>query len=432
MDKIKVIYICRFSTPQIRARLSLSSLSFSNFLRKVAGKPKLEYRDSGTWNADFISAFENNPLFECTVISHHTGMKRSVQRFHLNGVKYLFLNTKDTLLQKIFKNIVYKKRVSNFVGDGVRINNYVKDINPNVVVICGAENSIYSSSALYIKDKPLFIILQTLLNSPKRLSMGFGKGEPEWLEFERRVLKCGQYYGSFIKEEAEIVSQINKNAHLLTLMFPSSVPAVTKNSSDKDYDFVFYANGLSKHKGTEDTLLAFSLVCGKHPQARMYVIGACEEGYKTHLQQLLQDKGIESNVTFHGSFPTKQDVITEVLRAKVAILPGITAPLNSTVREAMFLGMPTVVYDNSVIQLINKDKDCLIAAKMEDVDDLGKKMLYAYEHSSEVSQIGLNAKDYAYKTFSQEAVGETLRKEILAIVDHYYHQEPIPEDLLLI
>lgn len=430
MDKIKVVYICRFSTPQVRARLSLSSLSFSNFLRKVAGKPKLEYSDSGTWNADFISAFENNALFECTVISHHTGMKRSVQRFQFNGIKYLFLNTKDTLWRKIFNNIVYRKKNLDFVGDGIRINNFVKEINPDIVVICGAENAIYSSSALYIKDKPIFIILQTLANSPKRISMGMG--EPEWREFEQKVLKCCQYYGSFIKEEAEIVRIINNDAHFLTLMFPSSVPTFTKKSPDKDFNFIFFANGLSRYKGIEDALLAFSLVCEKHPQARMYVIGACEEGYKTHLQQLLQDKGIESNVTFHGPFPTKQDVISEVLRAKVAVLPGITAPLNSTVREAMFLGMPTVVYDNTVIQLINKDKDCLIAAQMEDVDDLGKKMLYAYEHPEEMIKIGSNAKDYANKTFSHKAVGVVLIKEIRAIVEHYYHNKPIQEDLLLI
>jgi len=430
MDRIKVVYICCFSTPQVRARLSLSSMGLSNFLRKVAGKPILEDRDSGTWNADFLAAFEDNPLFDCTVISHHTGMKRSAQRFQFNGVNYLFLNTKDTLLKKVFNNIVYSKRKLDFVGDGVRINNYVKEINPDIVVICGAENAIYSSSALYIKDKPVFIILQTLANSPKRIAMGLG--EPEWREFERNVLKCGQYYGSFIKEDVEIVRQINNDARFLTLMFPSSVPAVTNNSSIKEYDFVFFANSLSKYKGTEDALLAFSFVCKKHPQARMYVIGACADVYKTHLKQLLQDKGIESNVTFHGPFPTKRDVISEVLRAKVAVLPGITAPLNSTVRESMFLGMPTVVYDNSVIQLINKDKDCLIAAQMEDVGDLGKKMLFAYEHPQKMSQIGLNAKDYAFNTFSQEAVGKTLRKEIIAIVDHYYHQEPIPEDLLLI
>lgn len=429
MGKIKIVYICHFSNQEIRSHLQLRSFWWGNLMRKVIHKPMLRYSDNAYWNVDFIKALGNIPELECHVISHHLGLKKKQQRFIKEGINYNFLQEKENLPQKIWKILTRSKTKDNYIAPARKIKNVVNEIDPDIVIVCGAENPIYSGSALLINNKPVFVILQTLLNDPMRIQAGIASEARRQLEYS--VFKHGGYYALFNLKEAYYIRDVNPQSHCLRLMFPSS-PIDVSTTSEKNFDFVFYANGLSKHKGTEDTLLAFSLVCEKHPQARMYVIGACEEGYKTHLQQLLQDKGIESKVTFHGPFPTKQDVISEVLRAKVAVLPGITAPLNSTVREAMFLGMPTVVYDNSVIQLINKDKDCLIAAQMEDVDDLGKKMLYAYEHPNELSQIGLNAKDYAYKTFSQEAVGETLRKEILAIVDHYYHQEPIPEDLLLI
>jgi glycosyltransferase involved in cell wall biosynthesis len=398
-------------------------------MRKVIHKPKLRYSDNAYWNVDFIKALGNFPEFECHVISYHLGLKKKQQRFINDRINYIFLQEKENLLRKILKILTRSKIKDNYLAPAHKIKNVVNEIDPDIVIVCGAENPIYSGSALLINDKPIFVILQTLLNDTMRIQAGIGSETRRQLE--NKVFRHADYYASFNLNEACYIRNANPRSHCLRLMFPSS-PTDVSTFSEKDYDFVFYANGLSKHKGTEDTLLAFSLVCEKHPQARMYVIGASEEDYKTHLKQLLQDKGIESNVTFHGPFPTKQDVISEVLRAKVAVLPGITAPLNSTVREAMFLGMPTVVYDNSVIQLINKEKACLVAAKMEDVADLGKKMIYTYEHPNEMSQIGLNAKDYAFKTFSQEAVGKTLRKEILAIVDHYYHQQPISKDLLLI
>lgn len=429
MDKIKVVYICHFSSQEIRSHLQLRSFWCGNLMRKVIHKPKLRYSDNAYWNVDFIKALGNIPEFECYVISHHLGLKMKQQRFIKEGVNYIFLQEKENLPQKILKILTHSKIKEDFITPARNIKNVVNEINPDIVIVCGAENPIYSGSALLINDKPIFVILQTLLNDTMRIQAGIGSVARRQLE--NTVFRHVDYYASFNLKTTYYIREVNPRSQCMRLMFPSS-PIDATTSPEKVFDYVFFANGLSKHKGTEDTLLAFSLVCEKQPQTSMYVIGACEEDYKNHLLQLLQDKGIESKVTFHGPFPTKQDVISEVLRAKVAVLPGITAPLNSTVREAMFLGMPTVVYDNSVIQLINKDKDCLIAAQMEDVDDLGKKMLYAYEHPNEVSQIGLNAKDYAYKTFSQEAVGETLRKEILAIVDHYYHQEPIPEDLLLI
>ena len=429
MVKIRIAYICHFSNQDIRSQLQLRSFWWGNLMRMLIHKPKLSYGDNAYWNIDFIKALGNIPDFECHVISHHLGMRKEKQSFFKEGINYVFLQEKENLPKKIWKILTRSKIKEDFLAPARIIKNVVDEINPDIVIVCGAENPIYSGSTLLINNRPIFVILQTLLNDTMRIQAGIGSEARRQLE--NSVLRHADYFASFNLKEACYIRNINSRSQCLRLMFPSSSIDVSI-SEKRDFDFVFFANGLSKHKGIEDALEAFAKVHNKHPDANFYVIGTCEDTYKAHLRQLLDKYGIVNNVTFHGHFSTKHELISEVLRANVAVLPGITAPLNSTVRETMFLGMPTFVYDNSVIQLINKENYCIIAAKMEDVDDLGLKMLYAYENPQEMTQIGLNAKNYAFNTFSYEAVGSILEKDIHAIVDHYYHHKPIPRDLLLI
>lgn len=429
MDRIKVAYICHFSTPSIRESLSLKSLWLSNVLRKLKGISRLDYGDSATWNADFITTFENNDEYDCYVISHHFGMKKSEQCFDKNGVHYMFINEQqDGLFYKIRKNIIKRYKINRFVGDGKRIGRIVEDINPDVVVVCGAENALYSSSVLYIHHKPIFIILQTLANSPKRKEMGMGNDE--WRAFERKVLLKAQYFGTFNKDEADYLEELKGQAFSLKILFPS-LPPIFEGKVEKDCDFVFFANGLFKYKGIEDALKGFAQVCKKYCRATMVVIGACDDAYKKVLDELVEKEGIKDKVTFMKHFPFKSDVIKQVQKAKVAVLPGITAPLNSTVRETMYLGVPTVVYETSITKVINQKQMCLLEAEMENAEDLGNKMIYAYEHPMEMAEMAKRAKEYAEEHFSSKAVAKMLDNNVKAVVNHFYNNKQIPEELLL-
>ena len=428
MDKIRIVYICHFSNGEIRSHLHLQTFWLGNLLRIMLRKPKLHFGDLAYWNVDFIKAFGNIPDFECHVISHHLGMKKKKQSFIEEGIHYVFLQEKENLHQKIWKTLTRSKNKEDILDHARNINKVIKEINPDIVVLCGAENPIYSGGALLVQDKPVFVILQTLLNDPMRIQAGIGSETRRQLE--NSVLRHADYYALFNLNEANYVRSVNPRSQCLRLMFPSS-PILLPKSSNKDYDFVFFASGLSKYKGIEDALKAFAFVHKRHTEASFYVIGSCEDTYQAELLQIIDECEITNSVFFHGPFPTKQDVLTEVSRAKVAVLPGITAPLNSTVRETMFLGLPTIVYDNTVIQQINKNMDCLISAKKEDVEDLGMKMLYAYENTDVVSKFGENAKVYAYNTFSSEAISNILERDIHAIMDHYYYHKPISKDLLL-
>ena len=428
MNNIKVAYICHFSTPLIRSRAKLKSLWLGNLLRKVKGLPKLKYCDAGTWNEDFIKAFENRSDFECHVILPHLGLKSKKQIFSINGVQYVLLREKENLYKKIGKYLLHIADKENYGYYARLIKHEVDSINPDVIVVCGAENPIYSSSVLLIHNKPIFVILQTWLNSPKRIEMGVGNEERR--NIENNIFEHACYYGTFEVDVARYIRMKNENATFFKLMFPSS-PPIKVTAVKKRYDFTFFANGLTKNKGIEDALHGFEFVRKVHPEATFNIIGDCDTEYMTYLKELMNKLGITEKVTIHGHFPSKEDALREVLKAKIAVLPSITASFNSTVRETMYMGIPTVVYDNAVIRNINRKEKYLLVAAMEDPIDLGKQMLFAYEHPYDIAALADRARGYAEKNFSVNSVGNMLVTTLKAITNNYYNKSIIQENLLL-
>ena len=429
MSQIKIVYICHFSTLEIRNQLKLKSFWLGNCMRRIKGLELLTFNDAGTWNADFIKAFEGNAEFESYVISHHLGMVHGVQRFVKRGVHYVFLQEKEDLVGKVVKHIMGNKRSEDYAEQSRRIKDIVEEVNPDIVVLCGAENPLYSSSVLGISNKPIFVILQTLLNSPKRIAMGVGNEKRRALE--NAIFKHASYFATFEKDVADYVRLQNPYAHIFRLMFPSSTPVVSAKKTEKIYDFVFFSYALTKNKGIEDALYAFENVKLQHPEATLGVIGECDSNYMICLKRIIRDLGITENVKLLGHFSSKQDAMDEVMKARIAVLPGITAPFNSTVRETMFMGIPTIVYGNDVIDSINKKEINLISAIKEDTEDLGHKMLYALENPEMMGKIAEDAKAYAMSHLSTTAVGERLTSTLKYIAGNFYSNSIIPEEFFI-
>lgn len=422
LGMIKVAYICHFSTTQIRQHLHLKSLFFGNLLRRLWKLPRLFYSDIGVWNADFIKAFENNDELDCHVILTHWGMRKKKQKFVINKVNYVLLQGKENLISKVNKTLfgVVARDDSAYYARLIKAE--VDSINPDIIIVCGAENPIYSSSILLINNKPIFVIIQTLLNSPKRIAMGVSSDLRRRLE--NAIFDHAGYFGTFEPDVVNYIRNRNKSAVFYRLMFPSSPPSV-KFDVEKQYDFTFFANGLTKNKGIEDAIIGLSYVCKHYPTVTFNVIGNCSLDYMILLKKIIADLGLEGRIIFHGHFQFKEDALIEVAKARIAVLPGITASFNSTVRETMYMNIPTIVYDNDVVRMLNNEKRILLSAKMEDTMDLGEKMLYAYEHPAEMRKMAEYARVYADNHFSVEAVGRTLLTYIRSTVNHFYHNEGI-------
>lgn len=428
MNKRIVTFICQFSNEMVRSHLSLSSYRVENFVRTRLGHKPRGYMDRVIWVTEYIKGFELDAECEYHIISPHPGMKKTKQSFDINGIHYHFVRQEPFFLIH-YLNEHFKVYQKNYYRRNRKlINGFVSAINPDLVVLCGAENPYYATSILDIKDKPIFTILQSLRNNPKLIKYENNK----WLlEAERLVLKHSNFFGGGGHEFYNILKGIVDNPIFLKLGFPQGTPPLFPEIR-KEFDFIFYAARIGKNKGIEDVLKAFKKVVDIYPSAKLTIAGGCADYYRSFLiDTYIVPEKIENNIKICGFFPRFEDVYKEVQKARFVVIPGISAALNGTVRESMQMGMPVIVYRTSATDNINNDQQRILTAEMENVDDLAEKMLYAYEHPQEMAEMAVMAKKYADVEYDSLSMAKQLVDDFKACMDYYYERRPIPSNLLL-
>ena len=413
MTKPKIAFLCHFSSEEIRKRLDLNRYNLRKFLYGLKGGAAM-YDDFAIWVSDYIAEFEKHPEIEFHIVAPHYGMKKDLQEFEKNGIHYHFFRWNYGIVYSLIEKIFNLYERSNFKRNRKKMTGIIKKMDPDLVVLCGAENPYYSIGVLDIQDKPVYVILQTLLNDPARIEMGVGT--PYKRKIELDIFSHAKYFCAYSEKAVAKIREQNANAVFLPARFPTHQPVVTI-PPHKEYDFVFFARGVSKNKGIEDLLQALAIVKKNHSDVLLYVIGDCVVEYKRQLEELIEKLGVLDNVVFAGYFLNIQDTFNHVVKAKNVVVPGITAGLNSTVRESMFMGLPTICYETNMTKPINNEKTCLLTARMGDIGDLAKKMQYALEKQNEMEVIGTNGKDYANKTFSNEPIVNELLSNCRHIIE---------------
>lgn len=403
--KTKIVLLACFSNAEIRNHLSIGYSCINRFFRHVLNRKGIAERDLSPWVGDYIKVFEQMTDYDFYVISPHAGMAKEYQSFNIKGINYCFINRELPLFIRLYDRITNYLKRTDYLWFRKRIAKIINQIHPDLFILSGAENIDYSIACLDVTC-PKLIILQTLLNSKKRID--FGVGNPYRREMEKEILASGHFFAISENEEKTFIKGINPSALFYPFVYPTSQPPLFP-SERKDYDFIFFAGVLSRFKGTSDVIRAFEGVHNKHPLAKLAIIGDCPVQYKSELELEIERNNLNSNIFLLGSFPSHQEMFRNVQKARFAVLPGITAPLNTTVREAMLIGLPTIVYGNEVTSVINSSATCVLEALMENTDDLTLKMIYALEHDGEMAEIGRRGKVYADDHFTPKAVGENLK-----------------------
>lgn len=424
-SKKKVLFVCSFSSQKIRERLLLKKWKLRNMLMRYLKHPRFVHLDKGVWASDFIQEFEKHPEYEYHVLSPHKGLKRSSQFFDLNGIHYCFFKSDYNLLTDTLNAKFKLEERSDYKRDRKVMREIINKVNPDIVVICGAENPEYSSIALDIDDRPVYVLLQTVLNNPK-LAQYTNEARGYRADLEKRIFKKIRYFGTGGEKYYSLFHGINPDALCLSIRFPSHKPPVFLDL-EKKYDFVFFGR-LTKNKGIEDAIKAMGKLVQTHPETTLCVIGGGQGG-NSWIHRVVIENNVQNNIIFVPRFELIDDLYKEVQKSRIALLPGITA-FNSTARESILMGLPTIVYDLPRVKAINAEKWCLLSAKMEDVDDLCAKMVFALDNPEELAVIAANGKEYAENYYDNTLIGDKITANIKAIIDQYYQGVPIPKDLL--
>ena len=80
---------------------------------------------------------------------------------------------------------------------------------------------------------------------------------------------------------------------------------------------------------------------------------------------------------------------------------------------------------------INKEKECILIAEMENVESLAEKMLVLLDNPVKADELRKNAKQLVDSKNDGKKISDEIVRNFRAIVDHYNNGTPIPKEYLL-
>jgi len=372
---MKVLWICHFSNPEVRAHLNLKVSIVELLIRKYLKKHK-SWKDFAKWISNGIKEFEKFNDIELHVVSPHYGIKKRINSFELNGIFYHFFKPDDDSIIKKIRKSISKNIESDYEGNRKVISSLIESINPDVIHMYGAENPYYSISALDIdlSKYPLMVSLQTLMSDSVFLknypidnrSYNFRSS------IEQKIIKRIDYIGSSVQKYRQVIwSSFNPKA-----IFFKTYLAVEEKvdiiNMDKKYDFVFFAANISK--AVDYAIEAFALAKRKHDNITLHVIGDYDDSLMAEIKQQLERIGILEGIDFTGKLPTYNDVINEIRKARFALIPLKVDMISGTVRESMANGLPVITTITPLTPELNSRRDSVLLSEKGDFQTMADNM----------------------------------------------------------
>lgn len=428
MEKLKVAWICHFSNEKVREKLPLSKMRASNFLRIIFGKTKFKYGDFAPWVNNLITEFEKFKDVELHIIAPHAGLSPFKYSFEMNGIYYHFFKPELPLRLDILVSRLPHQEKRRFSLNRLWVKQFIKEIQPDIVNLIGTENPYYSITVLDIEDIPVFVSAQTVYTNPDRQKIS-GNCDPLRWDTELKIHHKEKYYGCAGRMHRDLILRNNPDAIIFKNFFPIQYPKKVKEV-EKEFDFVYFAQGVSQKKGIEDAIDALALVKKEKPNVTLKVVGHCPPNYKVFLNNKINNLGLTENISFHDYFPVHSDMHQYIKKAKFALLPVKLDVIPGTVIEAMLLELPVVTYKTTGTPYLNKNGETVLISEIGDIEHLAANMLKLLDSPELAEQLKKKAKTFVKKEFDNATSAKRLLEDYKAVIAHYHNGTPIPEKLL--
>ncbi|MCL2638843.1 MAG: glycosyltransferase [Oscillospiraceae bacterium] len=217
------------------------------------------------------------------------------------------------------------------------------------------------------------------------------------------------------KQRQEIIRRYNNADKIFAI--PEAVPKLLHTSAPSskaaNAPKIITVAEFDQHKRLSLSLLAFSEVIKKLPQAELHLIGYSDEDNEVgrELRELVSALGLEDNVRFRGFVP---DMQSEYASAKLYVLTSLYEVFPTELLNAMAHGLPAVSFDikYGVSELIEDGKTGFLTA--ENPDELAKKMLLLLTNEAKYEEFSTKAYNKS-QSFSEEQFIKKWKKLFLAI-----------------
>lgn len=140
-------------------------------------------------------------------------------------------------------------------------------------------------------------------------------------------------------------------------------------------------------KGVPDVLKAASLICRKHPDARLFMLGAFSNPvFEKEIHELVRDLNLNDKVEFTGF--TK--VENYICRAAVHLMPSNVEGYPMTLMEVKSYGVPTVAYSLPYLEAGKEEYGTLMVPQL-DYRAMAEKVSELFDDFDQLNRLGRRA-----------------------------------------
>lgn len=432
VDKLKVVWVCHFSNKEIRSHLRFCKFYYLKVLSYLSHKSITRLNDFALWNTNAIKEFEKFQDIDLTVVFPFAGIKGEKQVFDINGVRYIAFRSEDDYFFPFLKERILGFNKTKFPKNRKIISQVIKEIQPAIVHVMGAENPYYSLSALDVpNDIPCVVSLQTLMTAPGFLD-NYYISKSSYIfrsETEQKIILRSNYLASSVKLYQDIVCSSIKNDAVFLKMPLAIDVKINVEPVLKEYDFVYFAANISK--AADVAIESFALAHKKYPGLKLNISGGYSSNFKEQLDLRIKELGIAENVFFTGPKSTHDEVIYQIKKSKFALLPLKVDLLSSTIREAMACGLPVVSTITPYTPKLNKKRECILLSEKDDYQAMADNMIRLVENRDFASYISSNSLLYISERDSNEKYTQMWRNAYFELIENFKNGTPFTEEVLL-
>lgn len=172
---------------------------------------------------------------------------------------------------------------------------------------------------------------------------------------------------------------------------------------------LLYAGGLTKDRGTLESIQALQEIIKNAPEAKLAFLGEFMGGsgeYKEEVHAYIKKTNLERYVDFLGYVPHEK-VVEYMNIAKVGTvfhqpLPRYISGVSIKLFEYMACGLPVVASNFPGLRKVVKEANCGILVDPTNIDEIAKAITYLLEHSEEAKRMGENGRRAVEEKYNWE------------------------------
>ena len=185
-------------------------------------------------------------------------------------------------------------------------------------------------------------------------------------------------------------------------------------SGKKESDTIAYVGRLIPHKHVEDLIEAARLIKKEVPSIRLKVIGGGQE--LESLKALAKKQGLEKNITFFGVVPEYKDMIKEIKKSQLLVLPSTREGFGIVLVEAFASSIPVIAYrTDGVVEVIDDGLNGFLV-RQRDVKTLAKKIKLLLSDKKKASSFAENGREKTERMFGWDKIAAELEKFYFSIL----------------